>query len=241
MKYIISFAVAFQLLAIPVFSQKKIEKNTYTWVSINSSLFVSKHVFIMADAHVRENNLFASNSFIFGRVGLGYQADNKLSFVAGYGNMIVAPTTEGWSAKADEDRLFEQVQFLSEYKKIKFLQRIRNEQRWQDIIANDKKTGDRKFTNRLRYLLSSTVPVFKNKKLPQLVVADELALNFGKDVLYNTFDQNRLFFGIKENITKDLSFDAGYMKIFQQKSSGTTYIKGDVMRLFFYYTLHPKK
>lgn len=241
MKYIIIFAVAFQLLSIPVCAQKKIERNTYTWVSINSSLFVSKHWFIMADAHLRENNFFASNSFIFGRVGLGYQVDNKLSFVAGYGNMELAPTTAGWTTKADEDRLFEQLQFLSEYKKIKLLQRIRNEQRWQDIIAADKKTGDRKFTNRLRYLLSSTIPVFKNKKLPQLVVADELALNFGKDVVYNTFDQNRLFFGIKQNITKDLSFDAGYMKIFQQKSTGNAYIMGDVMRLFFYYTLHPKK
>ena len=240
MKYLTGFAVALQLLVLPVYSQKKIEKNTYTWVSINSNLFVSRHWFIMADAHLRENNFFASTSFIFGRIGLGYQADSRLSFVAGYGNLLASPTTAGWTTRADEDRLFEQVQLSSEYKKIKLLQRLRNEHRWQDIISNDKKTGDRKFTDRVRYLLSSTIPVFKNKKLPQLVIADELALQFGKDVVYNTFEQNRLFVGIKESITKDLSFDAGYMKTFQQKASGQSYTSGDVMRLFFYYTLHPK-
>lgn len=241
MKKIILTAVNILLLLTAVFSQKKVEHNTYTWVSINSSLFVNKHWFIMADAHLRENNFFASRSFIFGRIGLGYQADSRLSFVAGYGNLLASPTTAGWSTKADEDRLFEQVQLSSEYKKIKLLQRLRNEHRWQDIISNDKKTGDRKFTDRVRYLLSATIPVFKNKKLPQLVLANELALQFGKEVVYNTFEQNRFFAGIKENITKDLSFDAGYMKIFQQKANGQSYISGDVMRLFFYYTLHPKK
>ena len=241
MKYLIAFTLSLQLFSATVFCQKKIEHNTYTWVSINSNLFVNKHWFIMADAHLRENNFFSSTSFIFGRIGIGYQVDNKLSFVAGYGNMEVSPTTAGWTTKADEDRLFEQVILSSEYKKIKLMQRIRNEQRWQDVIVQDKKTSSRKFTDRVRYLLNATIPVFKNKKLPQLVIGDELALNFGKEVTYNTFDQNRLFFGIKQSITPNLGFDAGYMNILQQKSTGNSYIKGDVMRLFFYYTLHPKK
>ena len=241
MKYLIAFTFTLQLFSATAFCQKKIEHNTYTWVSINSNLFVNKHWFIMADVHLRENNFFSSTSFIFGRVGLGYQVDNKLSFVAGYGNLLASPTTAGWTTKADEDRLFEQVILSSEYKKIKLLQRIRNEQRWQDVIVEDKKASSRKFTDRVRYLLNATIPVFKNKKLPQLVIGDELALNFGKAVIYNTFDQNRLFFGIKQSITPSLGFDAGYMNILQQKSTGNSYINGDVMRLFFYYTLRPKK
>lgn len=222
-------------------TQKSVTHNTHTWISFNSNIYLDKHWFIMADAHIRENGFFASNSFIFGRLGLGYQVDNNLSFVAGYGNLLSTPTTPGWTTNSDENRLFEQVQFSSAYKKIKILQRLRNEQRWQQIIANDQKTGKNKFSNRVRYLLSFTVPVFKNPHLPQLVLADECLLQFGKDVVYNTFDQNRLFIGIKQRINNNLSFDAGYMNIFQQKSSGIAYNQNDTYRLFFYYNLHTKK
>jgi Protein of unknown function (DUF2490) len=240
MKYILILVTALQLLSSNSFSQKKTEHNTYTWVSINSTIFLNKHWFIMADVHARENNFFVSNSFIFGRVGIGYQVDTKFSFAAGYGNLLLSPSTAGWTTKADEHRIYQQVQLSSEYKKIKLLQRLRNEQRWQQVIVNDKKNGDTKFSNRVRYLLNATVPVFKNKKLPQLVVADEMLLQFGKDIVNNTFDQNRVFFGIKQSITPGLSFDAGYMNTFQQKSNGSSYVKGDVLRLFFYYTFRTK-
>jgi long-subunit fatty acid transport protein len=54
--------------------------------------------------------------------------------------------------------------------------------------------------------------------------------------VYNTFDQNRLFLGIKQKISKTLSFDAGYMYLFQQKESGYQYNANKTYRLFFYYT-----
>lgn len=195
----------------------------------------------MADAHLRENNFFASTSFIFGRVGLGYQFNKNLSAAVGYGNLLLSPTTPGWTTKSDENRLFEQVQLTASYGKLKILQRLRNEQRWVQIIANDTKTGANKFTNRVRYLFSATYPVFKNPALPQLTLADECMLQFGPAVVYNTFEQNRAFIGIKQKISNTLSFDAGYMRIFQQKNNGSSYNLGDVARLFFYYTLPYKK
>lgn len=222
-------------------TSKQVTHNTLSWVSINSNLFVSKKCFIMADAHLRENNFFSSTSFIFGRVGFGYQFNKNLSAVVGYGNLLLSPTTAGWSTKSDENRIFEQVQLSSAYGKLKILQRLRNEQRWVQIIANDKKTGTNRFTNRVRYLFSTTYQVFKDPKLPQLALADECMLQFGKDVVYNTFEQNRIFIGIKQKINNNLSFDAGYMRIFQQKNSGVSYSLSDVYRLFFYYNLPCKK
>lgn len=136
------------LSAIGQTLQKNITHNTHTWVSINSSLFINRHFFVMTDLHLRENGFFASKSFLFGRVGLGYQFDKNLSVVLGYGNLLSAPTTPGWKTDADENRLFEQVQLTGSYKKIKILQRLRNEQRWQTVIVNDAKTGQNKFTDR---------------------------------------------------------------------------------------------
>ena len=222
-------------------TQKQISRNTYTWVSINSNLVLNKHWFIMADAHLRENDFFASRSFIFGRVGLGYQINNNLSAAAGYGNLLLAPTTPGWFTDADESRIFEQLQLTAAYGKLKLLQRLRTEQRWQQKIVNDQKTGDNKFSNRVRYLLSASYPVFKKSCLPQITISDEVMLQFGSAVVYNTFDQNRFFIGIKQKINNNLSFDAGYMRLFQQKNNGSSYSLGHAYRLFFYYTLPVKK
>jgi hypothetical protein len=60
-------------------------------------------------------------------------------------------------------------------------------------------------------------------------------LNFGKDIVYNTMDQNRLFMGIRQNLNHHLSFDFGYMNVYQQKSTGYQYDMNHTIRLFFYY------
>jgi Protein of unknown function (DUF2490) len=103
-------------------------------------------------------------------------------------------------------------------------------------MINDSFSGNNKITDRIRYLLSLTFPVFKNKKYPALVVSDELAIQFGKEVVYNTFEQNRLFFGIRQNLCKSISYDLGYMQVMQQKSTGYQYDKNNTFRLFFYFT-----
>jgi hypothetical protein len=71
--------------------------------------------------------------------------------------------------------------------------------------------------------------------MPSLVVADEILIHFGKEVVYNTFDQNRFFIGIKQNVSPKLSFDFGYMNVYQQKYSGYQYDSNHTLRLFFYY------
>ena len=240
---ILLLAIA-QYCFVPAFSQlaqKKVEHISQTWESINSNIFLTKKWFIMADVHLRENDFFKSNSFSFGRIGLGYQFDKTLSVAAGYGNLLSSPTTAGYTTKSDETRIYQQVVYNSSYKnKVNVLQRLRNEQRWQDIIVNDKKTGKKKFTNRVRYLLSTSLQVFKNPNLPQLVVADELLVQFGSAIVFNTFDQNRIFIGIKQKINNNLSFDTGYMNVFQQKSNGINYMQSNTFRLFFYKTVKNK-
>lgn len=116
------------------------------------------------------------------------------------------------------------------------LNRIRNEQRWQQKILNDRPTGAIKFTNRVRYLLSFTIPINKNPKYPSIVLSDELLVQFGKEVVYNVFDQNRLFLGIRQPINKHLSFDMDHMLVNQQKATGYQYDQTNTFRWFFYYT-----
>ncbi|MCW3093276.1 MAG: hypothetical protein JWP81_4345 [Ferruginibacter sp.] len=215
---------------------KEINHQSQSWFSINSTTRLTNKFGIIADLHMRRNNFAADPSFYFARIGANYWIKENITAVLGYGQMWVAPTTANWHHFVQEHRVYQQIQMSTKIGKISLLNRLRNEQRWQEKIANDKFTHNYKFTDRIRYLLSMTIPVFKNPKYPSLVLADELCFHFGKEVIYNTFDQNRYFIGIKQPISKSLSFDTGYMMVFQQKASGYQYDKNQTYRLFFYYT-----
>jgi len=215
---------------------RQVNHQTQTWFSVNTTAHLNDRWSILADAHMRRNQFVAQNGFEFLRAGIQYSVDKNLSFAMGYAHMWVHPSTPGWKTVSNENRIYQQAILLSKFHKVSIMQRFRNEQRWQQKISADKFTGKNRFTDRFRYLLSFTIPVFKNNKLPALSISDEIAMQAGKEVLYNTFDQNRIFAGIRQKVTKDLSFDAGYMIVYQQKYSGIQYDLNNTYRLFFYYT-----
>ncbi len=215
---------------------KQVNTQYQSWFSVNSTLKISPQWGIIADVHTRRNHFLADNNFYFARAGFQYSVDKNLSVAAGYGHFWGYPGTKDWHTIAHENRIYQQVQLSSKWKNVAILQRLRNEQRWQQKIVNDAFTGQLRFTDRVRYLLSFTIPVFKNKKLPALALANEVCLQSGKEIVYNTFDQNRFFIGIREQLRPDLSFDMGYMRVYQQKRSGYEFDRNHTFRLFFYYS-----
>lgn len=215
---------------------KETNNQTQSWIGLNATPRFNKHWGMVADLHYRANQIFAGPNFYFVRAGANYWVSPDLSVTLGYAHMWLAPTTAGWHTYSNENRIYQQMQWVSKKGTATIVNRIRNEQRWQQKIAADTLTGTNKFTDRVRYLFSLTVPVFKNPKLPALVLSDELCMQMGKEVVYNTFDQNRVFLGIKQKISKDLQFDMGYMLLDQQKASGYQYDQNHTFRLFFYFT-----
>lgn len=215
-------------------TEKVINQQTQTWVSLNTVTKFNDHWGIAADAHIRANEVFHDNNFFFLRGGISYIPNALVSITGGYAHMWLAPTKEGWNTYSDENRIYQQVQINTKLGKVSVLLRLRNEQRWQEKIVNDESTGENRFTDRVRYLLSFNIPLFKKKSAPSLVLSDEILIHFGKEVVYNTFDQNRLFIGIKQVINPKLSFDFGYMNVYQQKYTGYQYDMNHTLRLFFY-------
>ena len=233
----------FLLLVLPVFSiaqtasKKEINQQYQFWGSINSVIRFNEHWGVLADFHVRRNNFLADPSFYLVRGAANYWIKPNMTVALGYGHMWMAPAEDDWHTWSNENRIYQQFQVNTKSGRASVLQRLRNEQRWKQEIENDVPTGEYNFTDRIRYLFSFNYAVFQNNYLPSLVIADEILLQFGKQVVYNTLDQNRLFLGIKQNINTRLNFDFGYMNVFQQKSSGYQYDMNHTMRLFFYYNV----
>lgn len=217
-------------------SQKKeINNQAQTWISVNTLVKFNERWGTMNDIHIRRTDFAAKENFYFARTGITYSPAPKLTLAAGYAHLWLAPSKPEWSNFADENRIYQQVLYTSKMGNVNVLQRIRNEQRWQDKIVDDKAV-DTRFTNRIRYLLSFTIPIFNDKKLPSLVIADEILMHIGKEVVYNSLDQNRIFIGIRQNINPKWSYDFGYMNLIQQKYSGYQYDSNHTLRLFFYFT-----
>ncbi|OYU55436.1 MAG: hypothetical protein CFE25_10920 [Chitinophagaceae bacterium BSSC1] len=224
------------VLSFPCLGQSKtVNDISQSWTSLNSTIRFSNHWGMVADVHVRRTNFLADPNFYFVRTGVNYWITNQLSLTAGIGRMWVAPTTANWEHFAVENRIYQQALLTNKLGKIGMLQRIRNEQRWIEKIANDQFTGEYKFSNRIRYLLAINIPIFKSPQFPSLSISNELMVQFGKEIVYNSFDQNRLFLGLRQPISKTLNFDFGYMLSYQQKASGYQYDRIHTLRCFFYY------
>lgn len=221
--------------------EKEINHQVQTWVSINTVTKFADHWGIVGDFHIRRNDFVADDSFYFIRGGISYIPNSNVSLNLGYAHMWLAPTNPDWSTFADENRLYQQAQLNVKFGNVSILQRLRSEQRWQEKIVNDQESGQVRFTNRFRYLSSFTFRIFNNPKLPSMVLSDEILLNFGKEAVYNTFDQNRFFIGIRHTFNPKWSFDFGYMNVYQQKYSGYQYDMNHTIRWFFYLNTSTRK
>jgi len=216
-------------------TEKEINEQVQFWTSINSTWRLSDDWGVMGDFHIRRNNFIQDPNFYFLRAGGVYWLNDKIS-LAGGGALL-------WYAWPDgnddfnfslEKRLYQQLLWRSVNGRAKFLQRIRTEQRWQEVLYPDGSVKNIRFSTRVRFLFSAAIRVFEDEKKPRLVLSDEILFHFGEQIVYNTFDQNRFFIGINHRLNKNWSYDFGYMAVFQQKYSGYQYDLNHTIRLFFY-------
>lgn len=215
-------------------NSKEIIDQYQTWVSINNVVRISGRWGAMADVHLRSNHFFESASFFLVRIGGVYWLTDNTTLAAGYTNIQVAQAQQKIHRFSQGNWFYQQVQHNSKIGKLSIVSRLRNELRWQQLIEMDTVKGNL-FSNRIRLLVNCTIPVSGNYYFPSLNIADELMVQFGKDIVYNTFDQNRIFIGIKQSLSKTLSFDLGYMMVLQQRPNGYQYNRNHTFRWFFYY------
>lgn len=220
---------------------REVNHQSQSWFSVNTVGQLSNRWSLLADVHIRRTNFLAKSNFEFLRTGVQYGFDKNFSVALGYVHMWLHPSNPGWKTICNETWIYQQALLVSKYRNVGIVHRLRNEQRWQQKISGDKYTGQHRFSDRVCYLLSLNIPVFKNPKLPTFNISDEILIQAGKEVVNNTFDQNRFFVGIRQKVTKNLSFDTGYMIVYQQRASGYQFDYNNTYRLFVYYNPVLKK
>ena len=234
--YVVAIVSTFSSFTVSAQQQQKQVTNlSQTWIGFNSLFRLNNKWGISADGNYRSKQFFSGDYYSISRMGINYWVNDDILLTAGFGHQWTAPKIKGWHTIANENRLYQQIMVSSKVGRVSISNRLRNEERWQEKIVADTNTHISVFTDRVRYQLMLVVPFTRNPYFPSLVVSDELMLQMGKTIVYNTFDQNRSFIGLRETITGNLSCDFGYMLVDQQKSTGYQYERDHLLRVFFLY------
>jgi hypothetical protein len=125
-------------------------------------------------------------------------------------------------------------------KQLNLQQRLRIDERF--IHKNNGKELEEGyvFNFRFRYRIQISYRLGNEETTKKLLLklSDELMVNAGKNIVYNYFDQNRLYVGAEKELTKNFSLEAGYLYWYQQRASGYEFYNRNIVRLTFYHKLN---
>jgi hypothetical protein len=137
-----------------------------------------------------------------------------------------------------EYRLQQDLTWKKNWSKIVLNQRFQIEERFFQNADGQGLTTGTTFFWRFRYRLQGEYTFWrKEKRYLKAIVYDEIMINAGKNAVYNSFDQNRVYVGLQYGISSDVAVELGYMNSFQQRATGIDYFDRNIIRLSIYHQL----
>ncbi|HLO82970.1 MAG TPA: DUF2490 domain-containing protein [Chitinophagaceae bacterium] len=247
MKKTISLLIMLSSVVI-AFGQVSKTKETYEqiWLGYFNQTRLSDKWGFWVDTHLRTKDDFTDSlsQFII-RPGITYYLADKTKLTLGYAYVNHFPADSHPETSQPEHRIWQQLQWHNNYERIKLMQWVRLEERYRRKIKDADELADGyNFNFRARFNIMMQVALGKKKfEKGSLawVVNDELMVNFGDQIVYNYFDQNRFFTGFHYYVTKHNFLQFGYMNVFQQLSSGNKYRVLHAARVFFIQNLDLRK
>lgn len=221
-------------------SEKHIHEREQLWLGYFNQTRFSDKWGMWTDVHWRMTDNFADRPFqLLIRPAVTYYIKDNLRLNVGYAFVHHFPG-KGLNTSRTEHRPWQQIWWNQKYSGFTTLQWLRLEQRFNEKVVADVKEDGYNYNFRVRYNFSFFVPL-KGKemapKVPFAALINEVFLNFGDKVVYNTFDQNRLFAGFGYPFTQHVNVQLGYMNVYQQEGSGKNYISTHAVRLFLFHTI----
>jgi len=179
------------------------------------------------------------------RFGLVYFVNNATKLAAGYA-YVNTYFGEYKNLPAPEHRGWQQIQWDTKYRSKTMIQRLRLEERFRHKTLKDSALANGyNFNYKLRYSLGFELPINNKKQVEpgalSFVASDEVHINFGKQVVYNYFDQNRFIVGLKFQTTTTDNLQVTYMNLFQQLSAGNKYKDIHAIRFFYFQNFDLRK
>lgn len=235
---LIHFVAASRLAAQA--TEKHIHDREQLWLGYFNQTRFSNKWGMWLDVHYRMTDNLTDRPFQFlFRPALTYFIKDNLRVNFGYAFVHHFPGS-GLRTSRTEHRPWQQIWWNQKYPGLTTLQWLRLEQRFNEKVVSDVRQNGYNYNFRARYNFSFFIPL-KGKEMaaniPFAAIIDEVFLNFGDRITYNTFDQNRFFAGFGYQFTTHLNVQLGYMNIYQQEASGNNYVSTHAIRLFLFHSI----
>lgn len=229
-------------LSTCVNAQKQTSHVQQVWLNYFNQTRFSERWGMWADISFRSKEDWVSEmSQLLGRVGATYYLGNNTKLTAGYAYVHHFPGDNHPEIAMPEHRPWQQVQWHTNKSNFRLMQWVRLEERFRRRIAAPDKLGEGyNFNYRVRYNMLLAIPLSRKPFAPGTfsgVLNNETHFNLGRQIVYNSFDQNRLFAGVFYHVNKHDQVQAGYMNLYQQLAAGNRYRSVHTARISYFHTL----
>lgn len=229
-----------------LFGQKNVENQQLLWYGYYNKLQINQNWIL--NSEVQERHFYqplVQHQLVF-RTNLDRRILDDINVSLGFVVFLQSPNDPESESTLMVPELRTDFGFNAKkkYKYFNVNQRFKVEARFFHQTENNELVGGYQFSNfRMRYQLGLDIPLIKKQDAEKLIlkIKDEVMFNFGKNIVKNVFDQNRIYIGLNYPMNKNLAFEAGYLNWFQQRSSGTDFYNRDIIRFSVFHTINLKK
>lgn len=240
------FLLFFLLTNVALFAQsdKNIDHQSILWTRYYNQLLLTEKWSLHSEFDNRvflkpvEENLYVIR--IQGR----YKINDHLETGAGFAYFSVDTQVPEINPdyNTPEYRGQQDLTWKSNVNKVTLIQRFQVEERFIHNANKEELLPGTTFFWRFRYRLQGDYTFWKKEKqLLKAVLSDEIMFNFGKKIIKNTFDQNRIYAAIHYGLNSNLAFELGYLNSFQRRSNGIDYFNRDIIRFSIFHKIKISK
>lgn len=240
--YFISFIAT--LLTVQTQSPKQIvaTRQWQTWYTSDGRLKLAPDWQIRLELETDRNQIFSRDNQYKGRLSAYHRLSSIVELGAGFGYF----GQHADSLQAFDDPLGTELRPHQEVilhftgERITVKPSLRIEERFLRDISKYTIENGYDFNYRFRLRLEVNAPLKRGDKndVGQLkaVAYNEVMVNAGQQAP-TFFNQNRAYAGLNYTLSKSLQLEAGYINVFQKRSSGDRFWNRDVLRLTVSYSL----
>jgi hypothetical protein len=239
----LTFVICISPLLLYAQSRSVIQlRETGLWNGFYFKIKFSEKLGYYGEHHYRlrnsENNLYnfiGQKRQIYNRAGLNILFNPHFEAVIGPTlvlNFTPRPGDPNFEKVTWEPRIWHQWLFIMpSMGRTKVFHQFRFEHRWR---RSNEIGSAYQYTNRYRYKLFAYIPINKKKIEEKSIFfspSAEIFMHSGKSVVMNPFEDFRTYNGFGYVLNRQVTFFAGHMWTFGQRSSGFEYAMSHIIRL----------
>ncbi|MBX3251684.1 MAG: DUF2490 domain-containing protein [Myxococcales bacterium] len=217
---------------------REVRHQRQLWVGYMTQLRLTDRFGLWNDAHL------VPGGFYVLRTGLTVHAHERVAVTAGYAFLGLPVGSLTPDLKRTEHRPWGQIVYSAHLgERWRIQQRFRYDARFRRNLDEGGLAPGYALTNRVRFMLNFRRDLTRLRfgpMLPYFTFGNEVLLNFGRRVVYNHLDQNRVSAALGVTY-RGLSVQLGYMHRFVQLEAGNRFVANHTLTLWVFHAIDARR